>query len=46
MSTARRYTSAINIDSTETLILGGDGENWLDLKSSEVMSANDEYFGD
>jgi len=39
ISTSRRYASAINIDSTETLILGGIGQNGL-LKSSEVMSAN------
>ena len=40
MSTSRLFASAINIDSTEALILGGYDENSRVLKSSEVMSAN------
>ena len=40
MTTARQDASAINIDSTETLILGGYGKNGTHLKSSEVISAN------
>ena len=40
MGTARRWASALQIDSNQALIIGGYDENWNNLKTTELISSS------
>ena len=45
LKTPRKYASAIEVNSHQTLIIGGDDENWDDLKSTELITSSGSEVG-